>query len=393
MAAQAASAAALSFGDWAGAAEAIEAQDGGSASGFGFVVWPSAERLEILAESLSSTAERGEFRMACAGGDRKKFRDAAAFAQVNSKLEISREARAGGEGEATKTLTRVTGASEERKREARIELGDALDVLQSQDLQVLQAGLGAVLDLLPGREIPCCQGCEKLMPVVDYREHARVECPDRLVRCRLKCSKQVKFKYRQHHEEIEKRLAEQLLWWNVEKLRACVQEAKGHCCDPRCRKMRLCTGCKQPPALAKEAEHKLHRLEEKVRKVTPVIRRGSVSINFDRNEIAIEKTIPFASRKPPDASAEFEDLRVADEILTDLAIVLRTFDQKMIVEGHTGSTDPPEYWQLLAMNRAVLICQKLAQKGVKPRLLVAMGCPGGGAKVVVVPAPEEEPGN
>lgn len=62
----------------------------------------------------------------------------------------------------------------------------------------------------------------------------------------------------------------------------------------------------------------------------------------------------------------------------------------MIVEGHTGGTSPPEYWQELADNRAKLICTTLVRKGVKPSLIQPLGVPGGGAKVVVYPAGDEE---
>ena len=45
------------------------------------------------------------------------------------------------------------------------------------------------------------------------------------------------------------------------------------------------------------------------------------------------------------------------------------------VQGHTGGTTPPAYWQELAQNRAALICKELAGLGVKPALLVPRGAP------------------
>lgn len=59
----------------------------------------------------------------------------------------------------------------------------------------------------------------------------------------------------------------------------------------------------------------------------------------------------------------------------------------MIVEGHTGATDPHDYWQALADNRALLICRTLEQHGGVPSSLVkAIGVPGGGALVRIYPA-------
>ena len=38
-----------------------------------------------------------------------------------------------------------------------------------------------------------------------------------------------------------------------------------------------------------------------------------------------------------------------------------------VVEGHTGGTDPKDYWQELADNRAKLICLTLVRCGRKER--------------------------
>lgn len=122
------------------------------------------------------------------------------------------------------------------------------------------------------------------------------------------------------------------------------------------------------------------------------MQRGTVAIDLDTNTVLIKRPIRFAPRKPPDSSAEFEEahLQQAEETVGDLATVLICYEEPMIVEGHTGGTNPPEYWQELADNRAKLICQTLGRKGVKLSLIQPLGVPGGGAKVVVYPVADEE---
>ena len=74
------------------------------------------------------------------------------------------------------------------------------------------------------------------------------------------------------------------------------------------------------------------------------------------------------------------------EILKDLATVVTTYNEKMIVEGHTGRIEPKDYWQELADNRSKLIVKTLVKKeNVDPDLLIPKGMPGGGAKVVLYP--------
>jgi hypothetical protein len=125
-----------------------------------------------------------------------------------------------------------------------------------------------------------------------------------------------------------------------------------------------------------------------VESALPVLGRGTVGIDFDNCTINIEKDIDFENRKPPDTSAEFkegteDDVRL---VLEDVAIVVKAFRAPMIVEGHTGATDPMDYWSALAQNRAQKICEVMYEFGCTPDQLRPKGCPGGGAYVAVRPA-------
>merc|ERR1719171_3033078 len=52
------------------------------------------------------------------------------------------------------------------------------------------------------------------------------------------------------------------------------------------------------------------------------------------------------------------------------------------MEGHTGSTNPPQFWQSLADNRAIYIVRRLeGEFGVPPLRAIPYGKPGGGVYV------------
>merc|ERR1719171_76496 len=122
--------------------------------------------------------------------------------------------------------------------------------------------------------------------------------------------------------------------------------------------------------------------------------RGTVSVDERTKSVTILKPIEFATRKPPDTSAELEYSRLDEAVSTikDVAIVLKAYMEKMIVEGHTGATEPALYWNTLAQNRADLICSILVDYGVSPGLLEAVGAAGGGAKVLIYPAGNRDTG-
>lgn len=223
------------------------------------------------------------------------------------------------------------------------------------------------------------------MQVQKLAGHEAHACSSRLVPCRMGCGKMVKLCHREHHEQIETALHDRLQTWNAEKLRATIHEGRDHCCDAECPWRQNCTGCKLPAKVIRAAEAYLHELEAKVRAVKPVVAKGRVSIDFDNCLVGIEASIAFCARKPPDASAEFESREAAMEIIQDLATVIMAFGTAVVIEGHTGQTEPAEYWGALATNRASLICNQLTRCGVQRNLVQPKGCPGGGAKVLVFP--------
>jgi hypothetical protein len=172
--------------------------------------------------------------------------------------------------------------------------------------------------------------------------------------------------------------------WNVEKLRYWVEVASVFCIKQ--------TGDRREQDLKILAKYQGDVLELApcVEAALPVLGRDPkfVDIDFDNCTIKIEKDIDFETRKPPDASAEFkagteEDTRM---VLEDVATVVKAFKAPMIVEGHTGATDPPAYWGELAQNRATAICEVMYEFGCTPEMLRPKGCPGGGAYVAVRPA-------
>jgi hypothetical protein len=146
--------------------------------------------------------------------------------------------------------------------------------------------------------------------------------------------------------------------------------------------------CRFPPQVVKTCLARMERLKGKRQACEQAIARKSVSVDESTRAVSILKPLEFATRKPPDTSAELEYSRHAEAISTlkDVAIVLKEYMEKMIVEGHTGATEPADYWNTLAQNRANLICSILVENGVRKDLLEPVGCAGGGAKVLIYPA-------
>lgn len=299
----------------------------------------------------------------------------------------------------------------------RQELEDALALVEREGLfkdpenytllRTCFSGPGCLPDKAPGLQVKCFLGCGKSFAARDYAAHEILECPNRKI---LKTGimkipnigaapsfvgleQSVRAEELEVHGQIKEALQKALLTWNVKKIRAAIDNCvpKGHKRHESFKeaKFRGVKGTELPKHVLSAAERYLQKLEEKVILVQPVIKRGNVSIDFDACSVVISKTIQFASRKPPDASAELQpdSLKESDEIITDLATVLSAFQTKMIVEGHTGSTDPPGYWQALADNRAKLLVGLLEKKGVPKGVAIPRGSPGGGAKVLVYPAP------
>lgn len=226
------------------------------------------------------------------------------------------------------------------------------------------------------REFPCFAGCGATVTLATHAEH-REECPCRREACPC-CQMLVPQSKLDHHREVCEELEAALRSWRLKRLESATQAAERHCAHCRVEHRRL------HAAVSLAAD-----LQERIHAVMPVLARGHVTIDFDTREVAVATNIPFAARKPPDSSAEFKpgEEEVANSVIADLAVVIRTFEVPMVIEGHTGETEPEDFWRPLSQNRANLIVELMeSQLGVRPGLAIPLGCPGGGAKVVVCPA-------
>jgi len=385
--------------------ESVMAGDGTSSAGYGFVLWPSQQKLAEFEKKLS-VQERKHLEIVSLGAAQDKFRDAVAASEVAfveithgaKSLETSMDTSKASKFKSNSSQTqdevskirKVRLAPKEYRDMAKEELLEATEILGDHDLDLLETGLVEMRRVMPNHIIPCCNfGCGLKVTVSEVAAHMKSDCRGRLVKCTAGCGKMVKVCYQQHHEEIEKRVEEALKYWNAPKLKAAVNEAATHCCAPECRWKKVCTGCKLPDSYMAVVYDKLKHLELNCRRVSPVIAKGLISIDFDNCSVEIKADIKFEARKPPDTTAAFEDRAAAVEIIADLATVINAFETPMIIEGHTGQKEPADYWGKLAINRAALICRELCQLGVNPSLARARGCPGGGAKVLIIPVREK----
>jgi hypothetical protein len=186
-----------------------------------------------------------------------------------------------------------------------------------------------------------------------------------------------------HHVEVCTEISNAICTWNIPRIAQAMENGERHC-----------AACRMEHSRLHRAFTVISSLTPKIRAVQPALARGHISIDYDNCSIGVETNVPFAPRKQPDTSAEFaqgqEDL--AFEVIADLSIVIKAFGAPMIVEGHTGQTEPKDYWEELAKNRAQCITKLLEEQlQVPPGLAIPMGCPGGGAKVIVRPADTRRP--
>eukprot|EP00746_Dinoflagellata_sp_MGD_P018301 gnl/MRDRNA2_/MRDRNA2_142434_c0_seq1.p1 gnl/MRDRNA2_/MRDRNA2_142434_c0~~gnl/MRDRNA2_/MRDRNA2_142434_c0_seq1.p1 ORF type:complete len:1018 (+),score=152.87 gnl/MRDRNA2_/MRDRNA2_142434_c0_seq1:87-3140(+) len=360
----------------------LEDRDGLASVGCAFVCWPERQLHEVLSSDLLS-GDRKQLELSHVGACRTKFKEAVDSMKFSS-VEVTKVSKRG-MLQNPEIRTKVRMAPKWKLEETKNELLDAQAALGEIDLDLLRAGVPTILSVMPDREVPCCFGCGQWMQVQQLAGHEARSCSSRLVPCRRGCGKMVKLCHREHHEQIESALQDRLQTWNAAKLRIAIQQGRDHCCAPECRWRQICTGCKLPAKVIESAEKYLSELEVKVKAVKPVVAKGRVSIDFDNCLVGIAASIAFCARKPPDASAEFESREAALEIIVDLATVIMAFGTPVVIEGHTGQVDPPEYWGSLAANRASLICNELKRCGVRADLIRAKGCPGGGAKVLILP--------
>lgn len=161
----------------------------------------------------------------------------------------------------------------------------------------------------------------------------------------------------EHFEKVEDELRKVIVTWNVTRIRDALVRGSGPDHNLFSVKECKCEGCVLPAPMIAACEDMLKRLAAKVRLVEPICRKGGITIDYDNCSVEIKKTISFANRKPPDTSAEINPGAMSEalEVMGDLAVVLNAFLEPMVIEGHTGGEDPPEYWGELARNRAQLL--------------------------------------
>lgn len=326
------------------------------------VVWAGKRRADAFEATRGEDSEA--FRHSCREGVREKLKRA---------LPIAQEAiRSGMEGSMLD--------------EVRQDLQEAMSRVKEQDLfdaYLLRKSADAVAHFCPETCIPCLNGCGTQLAMEQWKKH-EASCKFKLVPCPNKnCGMMVCSKDLKHHLEVEKDLNSALETWNCARIKKALQVAKFHC-----------SGCRMPGTIINEAEAKLWDLTRKFKRLRDlgVLQRGNVSIDYNKCQVNIDKDIPFENRKEPDTSAEFKkgDEEKAERIVQDLSIVVATLKVSMVLEGHTGATEPWNYWQALAKNRAILINDTMVRFGVPDCLGIPVGCPGGGAKVIVRPAKPED---
>jgi len=104
--------------------------------------------------------------------------------------------------------------------------------------------------------------------------------------------------------------------------------------------------------------------------------RGNVKVDLGNGDVDILKPISFQGRnKNQKPTAEFLDMGLVNTILFDIAEVANMFSVPMEIQGHTGGEDCA-FSQALSLNRAELILDHLAIRGVEKRLMTPKGYPG-----------------
>jgi hypothetical protein len=322
------------------------------------VVWPSKARGDEVAAQRGKKKE--DIRLAFKEGCRHKLRRALSDAKAH-----------------------IGGSNDYTRTELEGDVADAqirVDQEKIIDLHLLSGAAGAFAKFQPARTFRCGNGCGQDISAKDWVAHQDV-C---MVPCTNGCGQRVRQKDLQHHVDVEKELLKSAETWNVIRIKRALHVAKFHC-----------MGCRLQGKILDDVEIKYWHLARKIKKLreTGVLNRGNVSLDYDNCNINMDKEIPFANRSQPDTSADFADGKseMARQIINDLSIVINCFQMGMVLEGHTGATEPYEYWSELAANRAGLLSQIMVEDyGVAKLLAIPKGCPGGGAKVIVRPATPQD---
>lgn len=334
------------------------------------VVWPTRAQADKFLQTLDIDKTK-KFSAATLAGVRRKLRDAVDYGRDHPEL---------------------------RKEEAKEELDHAItrmiEVLRPEDFALVRSAMcqGAVPELLPDRPLPCFLGCGKVMSSDAYVRHEAYECPNR----RTYVHRQLIIpRFGDRPKRIENNVG--ICMNDVAKFHATADElqAKLKVWNPKPLHDLLTSIDHSSPQYFTEETRKScwarqRDMEEKHRIVYPLLKHGNIAVDFDQCTVDILVSIAFAARKPPDASAAFEEkgYAQAQEVLKDLSVVVRAYRTVMIVEGHTGQVEPRDYWEVLAYNRSALIVNELQNLGVPRGICKPVGCPGGGAKVLVYPDPD-----
>lgn len=326
-------------------------------------VWPSCARAKSFAGTLGRKAGQA-FLHSNREGCREKWRCA---------LHAGRAAMA------TNATGKAEGAREARRLE---DISDAIKRADEEyliDLPLVGENIEVYEKYVPEKVIQCFMGCGQMIKVSEWQEHqanCMMECPE--------CGLRVRKDMFEHHQQVEKELRASLKTWNHLRVKRALHTVQTHC-----------LACRQPPSVITDAETYLWHLQKKIKalKQSGVLKRGNVSIDFDNCVVNMDVEISFMSRQPPDATADITDGKEeeAERVMADLAVVVNIFQVSMVIEGHTGATEPADYWGELALNRAKLISETMVENyGVSAMLALPRGEPGGGAKVVVRPAALKE---
>jgi hypothetical protein len=190
------------------------------------------------------------------------------------------------------------------------------------------------------------------------------------------------------HMELQAKIQAAVKSWDPDAVEECINLCVGPEYPDRFKlKKETNAGSQFPPAVIKACLTRMEKLRGARHAVARAVSNGSVKVDETTREVTILKPIEFAHRTPPDDSADFERSKKNDarDILKDVAVVLRTYMERMIIEAHTdkGEVEPEHFWSSVAKNRANLICVELAKGGVPAELLTSVGVSGGGAGVLI----------
>jgi len=115
-------------------------------------------------------------------------------------------------------------------------------------------------------------------------------------------------------------------------------------------------------------------------KAGPILEKGNVAVNLQTMALDIKKAIEFKARKPTEEpTAAFTNTGAADDVIQDAAEVLKLFPGLPVtVESHVkpGKGGTEQFWEQIATNRADLVSQQMAQKGVEESQLQTKGLSG-----------------